>query len=144
MVRTTYNTPVLKLSSEKRIQTYICIQVLPTVHAASDRSICASSWAHCSDNVVMVMFGEAVHQQALILCQLPELQGTCTGPSETKLQSDIQPLRQLLDLQCIRFIPESDATTTPLSDTHLTSVTPASVCTPALQSSSFGAFEGSL
>lgn len=143
-MRTTYNTPVLQVSSEKIIQTYICIQVLPTVHAASDGTVCTSTWAHCSDNVVMVMFGEAVHQQALVFCQLPELQGTCTGPSETKFQSDIQPLRQVLDLQGIRFLPESDATTTPLSDNHLTSETPASVCTPALQSSSLGALEGSL
>lgn len=58
-------------------------QVLPTVHAAGDRTVCSSSWAHGCDNVIVVVFGEAVHQQALVLGQLPELQGACTGPGQT-------------------------------------------------------------
>lgn len=59
-------------------------QILPTVHAASNYAVCSSSWAHSGDNVIVIVFGEAVDQQALILGQLPELQGACTGPGQLK------------------------------------------------------------
>lgn len=54
-------------------------QVLPTVHAAGDCTVCSSSWAHGCDNIIVVVLGEAVHQQALVLGHLPELQGACIG-----------------------------------------------------------------
>lgn len=49
----------------------------PTVHAAGDSTVGASDRADRGHDAVMVMFGEAVHQQMLVLCQFPQFQSTC-------------------------------------------------------------------
>lgn len=49
----------------------------PTVQAASHSSAGPTNRADCAHNVVVVMFSEAIHQQLLILCQLPQFQSTC-------------------------------------------------------------------
>lgn len=78
---------LLSCSDTSGVCVCVCLnkwEVLPTVHAAGDSSARSSNWAHCGDNVVVVMFGETIYQQALILCQFPQFQGPCTGPSQTQ------------------------------------------------------------
>lgn len=57
----------------------------PAVHASGDRTVSCSRWAHAGDNVVVLVFGKAVHQQALVLGQFPQLQGACRRPGPHQL-----------------------------------------------------------
>lgn len=53
------------------------ITVWPAVHAACDSVAPSSDGTHRGDNVIVLVFCEAVQEQTFFVRQLPEFQSTC-------------------------------------------------------------------